>query len=403
MRRSHVLVPLALLVVLALTSGALAASADLGTANDVHVPEQTETIDGKSYQIDAVGQVQQGDQLVVDVAAESGQSFNVDLYNRDEVVVDFKDGDGDATVEFDTENLDPGTYALALVIDGSTEAIHPVVVSDYQLSVSAPAEPTVDEPMNVTVDVGEQVAAGETVEVGLYRDGTELQATATHVGGGTYVASVTPDSTGDWTMYAAVRASSGGSGYPDSTGIANGQTVSVVEPASDGGDGSGDDTGGTSGGSTGGDDSGGSSGDSDTGGTDDGGTTDGGSTDAGGSDDGGTNESGGTSDGGTTTDGGASGDDGTSDDDGGADADGASDGGDTDGTTDDGTDDAGSGDSTADDGGTDDGNAGTDDPMQPNEPAEDEGTDGGDDSLSLSWLVPVIAVLAAALALARVD
>jgi len=379
MHRSPTLILVVLVALLVAVPGTVAAPYSLGTSNDVSVPDQTVSIDGSDYQIDAVGQVQQGNDISVSISVDGDEDYNLDLYNSDEQVVDWREGTGDGSATFSTSSLEPGTYALALQVDAKTRVIHPVVVSDYTVSVSTPAEATVDEPFNVTVDVGEQVASSESVEVGLHKSGTEIQATATHTGGGTYVASVTPSQTGDWAVYGAVRAQGDAGGYPVSTGIANGQTVSVVEESS------------------GGSGSGGGSGDGS--GSDDG---------SGGSDGSGTSDGDGSSDG--TSDG-TNDTDGTSDDTDGNTSD------DTDGNTSDETDGSTTNDSTGDTTGDDTETAiddtengsetdGTDDgPIEPNDPEETDDSGGSDDGgsgQSLPLFVPIVALLAvAAVALER--
>ncbi|WP_248516912.1 hypothetical protein [Salinarchaeum laminariae] len=389
MHRSSVAVVLALLVMVSLASAGLAAPYGVSTNNDVNVPAQTVDIDGSSYQIDAVGKVSKGDEITATVSVDGNQDYNLDLYNRDEQVEDFRDGTGDGTVTFPTANLEPGTYALALQVDGSVQAIHPVVVSEYSLSVAAPADATVGEPFDVSIEVGEQVAPDETVEVGIYKDGTEIRRTATHTGGGTYVATVDPGATGDWVVYGAVRADGEAAGYPTSTGIANGQIVTIEN---DGGNG---DDGGTTDGGSG----------------DNGGSTDGGSSDdgAGDGDDGSSDDGGGQTDDGNTTDDGSSTDDGSGSDDGNSSDEGSTNDG-SDGSedgTDDGTSDETDGDT---DDGSDDGDGADDGPMDPNDPdstgsesdtATDDDDGSQDDTLALSWLVPIVAAVLAVAALQR--
>lgn len=335
---------LALVLLLAFVGAAAAQPApyDLATTDEVDVPDRTVTIEGTDYEIDAVSEVQPGDALTVDVAVGSGEDYYIDLYNAEERSETWTQGTGDGTQTFETDGLEPGTYALALEVDAKTRVVQPVVVSAYDLSLSAPGGAAPGELVTVTVGLDAALADGERVEVGVHGEGVERDLVASEAGDRRYEATVALDEPGTYQLYAAIRGQGQAAGYPVSTAISDGQTLSI-------------------------DSNGGQDGDSDGGGTS--GDTDDGDANDGGADDG---------------------DGGTVDEDGNASDDGAGDGGDgeNDGTDPDG--DSTGDDSTDDDDSKDD----TDDgPVELNRSDDESGADA--ESQPVTLLVPLLGLLLA--------
>lgn len=204
---------------------------ELSTTTDVDVPDRTVELDGSSYRISAVGEVAPGSDLEANVTVDGDADWNLDLYNEDEDVHDSDDGTGSGTATFPTSEFEPGTYALALTVDGQIRAVHPVVVAAHAPSLSVPANAPGDEPVTVTVALDGDPGDGQRVVAGLHSGDDVVEANATPAGDGSYEATLEPPETGEYTAWAVVRADEEAAGYPVSTGIAGGKTVVVGDGA----------------------------------------------------------------------------------------------------------------------------------------------------------------------------
>ena len=199
------------LFVVAVALGGATGSYELSASGSVDVPDRTLTHEGTSYDVGSIAERSQGETLAISVSVPDGTSFHVDLYDADRTLVDDRSGSGSQQVTFDTENLAPGTYLLALYADGEYRAIHPLVVTGYDLSVAHDEEAPVDGTLAVTVDVTATTASGSpaAVEVIIWRGSTTEQATATETDAGEYVAELSLDglAAGDYTVYAVAQGS----------------------------------------------------------------------------------------------------------------------------------------------------------------------------------------------------
>lgn len=106
----------------------------------VEVPEQTVTFEGETYAMSAIGVADPDGSFDVVVETDSGDTFNVNLRDSEQNVMDARSRvtDGERlTFDADELQLDPGTYMLQ-VEDGLTQALTPVVIQAYDVSSPEP-------------------------------------------------------------------------------------------------------------------------------------------------------------------------------------------------------------------------------------------------------------------------
>ena len=222
------------LFVVAVALGGATGSYGLSASGSVDVPDRTLTHEGTSYDVGSIAERSQGESLAVSVSVPDGTSFHVDLYDADRQLEESTSGSGSDRVTFDTGNLAPGTYLLALYADGEYRAIYPLVVTGYDLSVAHDEKAPVDGTLTVTVDVTATAASGSpaAVEVVIWRGATTEQATATESDSGEYVAelSLSGLATGDYTVYAVAQGSDVVyGGQQELLGISGSSAVTISE------------------------------------------------------------------------------------------------------------------------------------------------------------------------------
>lgn len=109
--------------------------------------------------------------------------------------------------DFDASGLTPGSYSLVVQHDGVFKAIHPVVVSGYQLTVNAPSEAR--DQFQVTVQVIPEAANGtpHDVRIAVVNKTAETSVLAAPIGGEKYRATVRTESLapGQYRVYAVAQ------------------------------------------------------------------------------------------------------------------------------------------------------------------------------------------------------
>jgi PGF-pre-PGF domain-containing protein len=230
------------------TAGAgvvIAETYDLTVSDAVETPSETVDFEGSTYELDAFAVREPGESLDVAVTAPDGTDFRVDLYNSDKAVEMFRSGQGSESVTFDadgTEDLEPGTYSLVLNAESNNQALHPVVISGYDLSVSLPEEADVGETIEIDVSVTPTELSGDpsAVEVVFWNDDRVERVDATK-SDGTYSASIdlSEFDTGAYNVHAAAQGDEEFRGEKEILGLSDQQTIDVVD-SSDDADNSGD-------------------------------------------------------------------------------------------------------------------------------------------------------------------
>lgn len=254
MRRTTALIAVTLIALsLALPTVTVGASQyQITIDNSIDIPTRTTTIEGTEYQVSNVAQRNPGQSLPVDVTAPSSTSeYQVYLYNEKGDIIDTssaKTGDGQAT--FQTDNLDPSSYYVA-VYESGIQKIHPVVIAGYDVTLTAPDSVTKGNSASMTVEVTRTAASDSPprVEVVLGDETEAKRVNASLSESGSYEATMsTADlSTGSYQVYGVVRGSQETSDGRDVVlGVSSSQTLNVTDSqGSTGGnqnDGSTDDT-----------------------------------------------------------------------------------------------------------------------------------------------------------------
>jgi hypothetical protein len=212
MRRTVGLLSIAVFVSVAvLSGGAVSQSFGLSVADSVETPERTVDHDVLGeHTFSAVGVTTPGDPLSVTVTAPSGETHFLDLYKGRDRVDTIRIDDGSETVSIPTDELNPGTYYLRIESDGSIEALHPVVVEGYDISVEQTENTSSDE-LAVTATVTPTASSGmpDSVEAVVWNDDIEKRETLTSKSGGSYVGTVPLSAFGDESFDVHVAARGG--------------------------------------------------------------------------------------------------------------------------------------------------------------------------------------------------
>ncbi|AGB33762.1 hypothetical protein C488_15692 [Natrinema pellirubrum DSM 15624] len=237
---------------------------DIEVVNAVSTPEETIELAGTEYSVDGVGIIEPGEPIEMKVT--SSDQYRVYLYNTDEKSEYDNVWSADETrVAMGTENdalntsaLEPGTYMLSLEPRGEgRQAVYPVVVQEFELSVEVPETVSTEEEAEFTASVEPAGAASDvdTVDVAIWdeenKDVTEIELEAD--GEGEFSTAVDPAELGEgeYNVYGGVLSEEEVEGYPTAVAVDSGSmfTVTSDSEGEDGTSGGNTGSGGTGGGS----------------------------------------------------------------------------------------------------------------------------------------------------------
>ncbi|WIV68862.1 hypothetical protein [Natrialbaceae archaeon AArc-T1-2] len=251
-------------VAFAATSPALSGSDyDIDADDSIDTPERTVEIEGDEFDVSAIGAIEPGEEI--DISVTSTQDYRIYLYNtdsQDEFSENFDADESHVTIgtaddELDTSNLDAGTYMLTLnARDDGRQAVQPLVIQGYDLSLDHPESGTTDEAIELTATAEPETVSDQpdTVEVAIWDgDNDVTDVTLDHTGDTSYEATLDLGNLdeGDYEVYAAVPADEEAQGYPTALAVDTGEALTVTEASDDGesddgaGGGGGDDDTGT--------------------------------------------------------------------------------------------------------------------------------------------------------------
>ena len=233
----------ALLLVTALVTGLIGGvtadeSYDITVENgEVSIPERTETIAGYEFTVDSIAPISEGEPLDVTTTAPAGEFYFASLYDSSQDLIVDTTLRGPNSTSFDTAalDLDPGTYAVAIVA-GGPEAIQPVVIEAYQMSLSASG--SVEQGANITADITLDGADPEpaSVDVIIANESINQTTTAQKVTDQTYEAEIPADyAPGEYRLYAVARETTSGSttDVQDILSMSDENTLEITESAAD--------------------------------------------------------------------------------------------------------------------------------------------------------------------------
>ena len=133
-------------VAIAMAPGATGGTAhfDVDLAPAIDTPDRPETILGTTYTLTQLGRVDPGGTVDATVTVGSGTDYQVEVIDAQRQRMFLPDeGTGDGTKSIDM-SVPPGSYVVAVWVDGVYEDIEPAVVSQYRVQVggSVPTEAT---------------------------------------------------------------------------------------------------------------------------------------------------------------------------------------------------------------------------------------------------------------------
>lgn len=211
MNPNALVVGIALLVVLAVAPAPASGSShfDVAVSPSIDVPDRTVTFEEGEHVIEELGRVERGEAIEARVDVDESTRAQLQLVDDDHDRLAGDEGRGDAHLDFPTDDLEPGTYLVVLRVDGSVVDLEPVVVSAYDVSVSAPDAATAGSAVEVSAEVtpvGSQDAP-DRVQV-VVGDGSErVRTTLSRESESTYTGSVDTGSLsgGTYTLYAVAQ------------------------------------------------------------------------------------------------------------------------------------------------------------------------------------------------------
>jgi len=182
---------------------------EISVAGSIDTPTREVNLEGATYNVSAIGKANAGSTIDVTVSApDSEQLYRVYLYNSDKQIVKGNTGTGDATLTFELDGLDTGTYMFAVQEQGANKKIHPLVIKGYETTLTMPESATIGD--TVTVDISteqiQQNATQDRVEVVVAGQETQISKSASE-SGDSYSTTIDTDSftAGTYRVYANIR------------------------------------------------------------------------------------------------------------------------------------------------------------------------------------------------------
>ena len=204
-------VGIALIVVLAVAAAPASGSAhfDVGVSPSIDVPDRTVAFEEGEHAIEELGRIERGETIEARVDVDESTRARLQLVDDDHNRLAGDEGRGDAHLDFSTDDLEPGTYLVVLRVNGSVVDLEPVVVSAYDVSVSAPDAATAGSSVEVSAEVtpvGSQDAP-DRVQVVLGDESERVRTTLSRESESTYTGSVDTGSLsgGTYTLYAVAQ------------------------------------------------------------------------------------------------------------------------------------------------------------------------------------------------------
>jgi len=229
----------AVLCVLAATGVVLAAPGySIAPVDSVGVPERTVDLQGTTYTVDTTARVRPNGTATVDVTAPD-EVYRLYLYDSDERIVASKRGEGNETFSVDLDGFEPGSYLVSAYArdSGKHEAIEPLLISAYTLTLDSPDSVAPDSGFGVAVGVTRVAADRDPALVRVVlANGTETTTVTATRDGERYVANVRPETltAGDYRVYALAQSETEAFGRKELVGLSDPQVLTVGPPETEG-------------------------------------------------------------------------------------------------------------------------------------------------------------------------
>ena len=204
---------LAVIALATVASGSVAADSEyeISASESVDTPTRDVNLRGATYQISALGKASPGGSIDLEInAPQDNQFYRVYLYNSSETIVARESGTGDATLTFDLENREPGTYMFALQEQGTTQVIYPLVIQAYSMNLDTPDQVSAGDSLTAEISLTQTSTNSppDRVEVVVAGQSSQITESASE-DGDSYTATISSEPLGDGTylVYANARGS----------------------------------------------------------------------------------------------------------------------------------------------------------------------------------------------------
>lgn len=203
----------------------------------IDVPSQTAEVSGTEYTIDSITRTTTDDGLSVSTDVPSNNSYFIQLRNPDNQIVSRSLKSGDA--DHDISNFgsgEAGSYSVIIERNG-VQAVHPVVIPGYTLSVTAPSKAEQGSVISVTASVTERDVDKHSeldyVEVVAGDSDTMVRQTLSKGSSGKYTTNLSTSDfkTETYDLSVVIRGDAKVRGRNEIVGIADPQQLNITEPA----------------------------------------------------------------------------------------------------------------------------------------------------------------------------
>ncbi len=210
------------------------AGTTISLGNVIEIPHRTVTYEDTTYEIQDIGAYSLGDDINITINSTDINSFQLSLLDKDQNflwnnMTYYTEGKTYVVMP-GSAVTSPGTYVFAIFYQGDVQAVKPVVISSYKLSVNP--ETTMVAPGGIlNVRVGVLPDTTQPVKVVLVRNSSSIESTANRTNMGEYEAEIRIPSSayGEFSLYASIPSGNTVLGYPELIGISSGGTVNVTE------------------------------------------------------------------------------------------------------------------------------------------------------------------------------
>ncbi|MCZ7355898.1 MAG: hypothetical protein O8C66_09010 [Candidatus Methanoperedens sp.] len=232
------------LIMILMSGTAAANNAVITLGKTIDVPDRTVSFENQTFEITDIGNYRTNQDISFTVDAPGTDEMLVVLYDRDKISTWFKrfyntSGRVVATIP-GNKTSEAGTYVFAVSYQRNIIGAIPVVISDYDLSVSPKSRKvTAGKPLDVEVKInknGVPVSVDGTVKVVLVRGSSSIDANATASGTGIYEAhiNIPLPMNGTYSLYSAITTERKVyMNYPEMTGVENGGIVEILPPSAE--------------------------------------------------------------------------------------------------------------------------------------------------------------------------
>jgi hypothetical protein len=236
---------LLLFLIMILTSSTAAANkAVITPSNTIDVPDRTVSFENQTFEITEIGNYRTNQEISFIVDAPGTDEMLVVFYDRNKISTWFKRFQNTSgrvvTTIPGNRTGEAGTYALTVSYERNIIGAIPVVISDYDLSVSPRSRKVIaGRPLDVVVKInknGVPLNVNGTVKVVFVKGSSSIDANATSTGTGIYEAhfEIPLPMNGTYSLYSAVTTERKVyMNYPEMLGVESGGKVEILPPSAE--------------------------------------------------------------------------------------------------------------------------------------------------------------------------